>query len=292
MQKQTKPKITIRYIEQSLPDDFPIVFYKRRPSFTNSTRLHFHNGIEIGYCYEGSGLFFVYDQIIPYSAGDIVILLPDQPHVAQASRSSPSDWHFLTVDATQMFRDAPAALVQLLPDLLEHRLLIPIVIHKEKREQLCSLIKEIFYELSVMQDRYKPVVYAMLMSFFLKLARLGKPDQKNEPEKDHYFNYAEIVPAIEFISANYMQEITVQTLAQLCYLSERHFSRLFKRVMGRTPNEYIIQVRIRMASTLMKTTSQTISDIALDVGYQSISTFNRNFRTVKGMTPKEYRKNH
>ena len=78
-------------------------------------------------------------------------------------------------------------------------------------------------------------------------------------------------------------------LAGLCHLSQTHFRRLFLSIMGTTPLQYVIQIRIRQACILLNTTSEPITSIAQAVGIASISSFNRNFQQVMGVTPQQYR---
>ena len=81
----------------------------------------------------------------------------------------------------------------------------------------------------------------------------------------------------------------VDKLAGLCHLSQTHFRRLFLSIMGTTPLQYVIQIRIRQACILLNTTSEPITSIAQAVGIASISSFNRNFQQVMGVTPQQYR---
>lgn len=60
--------------------------------------MHYHNCMEIGLCYKGSGVFFVGNQIIPFSKGDVSIIFKNQAHIAKSNSSDPSLWHFVMID--------------------------------------------------------------------------------------------------------------------------------------------------------------------------------------------------
>ena len=88
----------ISYLEIPLPAEFPVHVFSYVQGFRDWSRLHFHNGVEIGLCLEGEGLFLIENRILPFSAGDISLIFPDQPHIARSGPGAPSRWYFITVD--------------------------------------------------------------------------------------------------------------------------------------------------------------------------------------------------
>lgn len=95
--------------------------------------------------------------------------------------------------------------------------------------------------------------------------------------------------AIEYIHTHYSQEIVLSEIAQAAFLSEYHFAHLFKKLLGITPNNYLIAVRIEQAKKLLVETDHSILDVSLAVGYSSQSHFTKIFRTFTGLTPVRYR---
>jgi AraC-like DNA-binding protein len=97
---------------------------------------------------------------------------------------------------------------------------------------------------------------------------------------------------IEFKSTvqhNIYANLSLDELASLCHLSTSSFKRKFKEVFKTSPKKYISQKKIEKAAVLLKTDSLRISDIAYDVGFDSLATFNRNFTAIYGKSPSEYR---
>jgi AraC family transcriptional regulator len=84
-------------------------------------------------------------------------------------------------------------------------------------------------------------------------------------------------------------EISVETLAGLVELSPFHFSRVFKQATGMSPLQFVTRERITRAQQLIRETSRSLIQVALEVGYTSPSHFARVFRRVTGMTPTEFR---
>ncbi len=94
---------------------------------------------------------------------------------------------------------------------------------------------------------------------------------------------------LEFLRENFKSDISREGLARTMDLSPDHMSRMFKTYTGQRINDYINFLRIEEAARSIKGTDAKIIDIAFDVGFESLVTFNRAFLKVKNMTPSEYR---
>lgn len=95
--------------------------------------------------------------------------------------------------------------------------------------------------------------------------------------------------AVEFIHDNYSRDLPLEEIAEIAYLSEYHFSRLFKQVIGVSPHAYLASIRLERARSMLTETMLPISEIAATVGYQSQSHFTRVFKGATGLTPRAYR---
>jgi transcriptional regulator GlxA family with amidase domain len=92
------------------------------------------------------------------------------------------------------------------------------------------------------------------------------------------------------IHAGYAQPIRLEELAEIAALSQSALQRLFLKHTSKTISDYLGHLRIGDACARLSGTSQPINVIAEAVRYPSLANFNRQFRTPKGMTPREYRK--
>ena len=72
-------------------------------------------------------------------------------------------------------------------------------------------------------------------------------------------------------------------------MSKYHFLRIFRRIVGITPYQYLLSVRLRQAAMRLATSSAPVSTIAFETGFGDLSTFNGRFRNVFGTSPTIYR---
>lgn len=95
-----------------------------------------------------------------------------------------------------------------------------------------------------------------------------------------------------YSEANYSEAVTIQDLANWLGLERTYLYRLFKSMVGMSPQAYLLDVRIRQACTLLTHSDLTITNIARSVGYEDSLYFSRLFHRKKGQTPSQYRLTH
>ena len=87
----------------------------------------------------------------------------------------------------------------------------------------------------------------------------------------------------------YAEPLDVPALAQIANVSEAHFIRTFRATFGETPHRYLQRRRVERAMFLLRTTDRSVTDICLDVGFNSLGTFSRSFQAIVGESPTTYR---
>jgi len=93
----------------------------------------------------------------------------------------------------------------------------------------------------------------------------------------------------DYVHAHVSESISIDSLAELAELSAFHFSRVFKQATGITPLQFVTRERMLQAQQLIRETSRSLIEIALEVGYTSPSHFAQVFRRTVGMAPTEFR---
>jgi two-component system, response regulator YesN len=93
-----------------------------------------------------------------------------------------------------------------------------------------------------------------------------------------------------YIEASYMQDLNLEKISKMACMSRFRFCRAFKERFGKSFISYLNTVRIRKASELLRKPNYSIQEISYDVGYRNAGHFNRVFKTVHKISPREYRK--
>lgn len=106
------------------------------------------------------------------------------------------------------------------------------------------------------------------------------------------FWYERIRKAVVYMNRHYAEKIPIDELARKCGYSPAQFRRHFNMLMHMSPTEYLTNVRINVAKTLLSTTSNRITDIASQTGFFDHSHFIRSFKDITGESPARYRKRH
>jgi AraC family transcriptional regulator len=114
--------------------------------------------------------------------------------------------------------------------------------------------------------------------------------KKLDPEKATPRDHRRAVEAALWIDAHAHESIDLATVASQVDLSPFHFLRVFRRVVGVSPHQYLVRARLRRAARLLASDSVPITDLALEVGFADLSNFVRTFHRVAGVSPREFRR--
>ncbi len=138
-------------------------------------------------------------------------------------------------------------------------------------------------------------IYSEIMTLFVLIGRSYTTQNEmfsdTPPAKQQeYMN--KFMSLCEYINKNCTEKLTVDDAAQMIGFSKFHFSRLFKKFTGNTFYSYVNERRISHATLLLLDPENSITDVAINSGFNSISSFIRIFKINKGCTPTEFRKIH
>lgn len=278
----------VEYRIYDLPMDFPLVCLSGdswRISDVLSDRLHFHNCMEIGFCHTDGGYLGFEDENIPFTAGDVFIIPRHVPHTTCSSEGCKSLWSYLFIDLDALAADIlPSGESYHLKSMTRVSKYMKLTRESDPRLHfLCTCMLE---EALQQTDEARHIlrIYALAAAAELQRRRTdsGKPAAKSS-------KVFPLKPALEYIHDHYMEPCDTATLANLCHLSQTHFRRLFLSCMDATPLQFVISTRIYQACILLVNTNEPVLNIAQAVGMPSVSSFNRNFQQVMGMSPRQYR---
>lgn len=152
-------------------------------------------------------------------------------------------------------------------------------------DSLCSLLMQ---ETEEGKPLGRPYFESLAKALIIAVA--SQTDVRLPDAGNLYVQQERIQRSVSYLEANFHSKLTIQDLARIANLSPFHFTRLFTRLVGLSPHEYILNYRLRYAVRLLRAHSEySIGDIALALGFSDQSHFSKTFRRTFGKTPKAYR---
>ncbi|WP_239456707.1 helix-turn-helix domain-containing protein [Pediococcus acidilactici] len=101
-----------------------------------------------------------------------------------------------------------------------------------------------------------------------------------------------ITRAVKFIYDHIEEKVSLSTLTKGLDISKSYLSRIFRQTVGKSVNEFILDIKMKQASYYLQDTSLAVSQIASRLGYEDPYYFSRTFKKSIGKSPREYRKKH
>lgn len=127
---------------------------------------------------------------------------------------------------------------------------------------------------------------------YIALEENFRPCKRCKPDNLHWPTEEWVERITEWLDQHYSEPLTLTALADTFHGSPFHLQRLFKRIKGVSPSEYIQQARLQKAIHQLKETKQSIEEISLSVGFSNSSYFITLFKKQLGCTPSSYRKKY
>jgi len=283
-QKNFYPEI-VNWINHAVTDS---LFYSYRNTAynrrTHPSHLHYHDYYELVVFEEGDIQYVCESSVYHPQKGDIIFIPPKKFHssklVGQETRYKRHVFYFYP-DAFDAM--GQGALVSFLERFREGGMFTPET--AEQRRELWELLEHLK---RIWQQEPKPLEKALGLADIIRIFYLFN-QQNNRPEETGEMLPENLRKLQGYIDENYGQITSVSMVAKHFFYSREYVSRLFKHHFGITISDYILKRRIAESQTLIGE-GVSLIDTAYRVGFGSLSTFIRGFRTVTGMTPSEYRK--
>ena len=262
-------------------DDFKII---ARDQIPTEAEQAFHEEIEIKYFYEGSSTLMINSELIRAKAGDIAVVNPYELHSNVDIAGSDGRYYLIIVGLDFVLDNQPELDMRRL--LVSEGKKISNLISNDKRLQ--SIVLRVIEEMQNKEQHYKLIVRNLMSEFFALLIRNRLQGEESEKELHLDVNGARVIsPALSKIHKDCGERLTVEELADLCYISKYHFCRVFKQVMGMTVVQYIVKYRVDLAEIMLRETNKSVNEVASFCGFSDESYFYRCFKRIKGRSPKQ-----
>lgn len=288
MQKRSN-RFEIRYAPIALDEAFPILSELDIVQRDHPIRyLHVHQCLEIGLCFEGSGVFVVGEKVLPFSAGDVSFINHTEVHLARSAAGTTSKWAWIYFDPLRLVDLPDADRRYLDPSPLAGGNFANIIPPGESAE-IAHLARRLVEEMRGQAVGYRSIVRGLVLELMVLTHRLRKKALRG-PAQEQRSGYERIAPALQIIARDYASPLRIRELARSCGVSEPGLRRLFHQAVGRSPRDYWNGLRLRMAASQLRTTTHSVLEISQASGFETLSSFNRLFRTHFGVSPREWRK--
>lgn len=154
---------------------------------------------------------------------------------------------------------------------------------------LCRYMDDSFEEFSAKDVCYLLPIRANIYLMMTALLR-HYCGTKNDQDRMIYHNVLRMRPVMEYIDAHYTGKIYVEALAGMLNVSPDYFTRMFRESIGKTPIDYINDLRVNRAMALLAGTGDTMAQIAEQIGFCNPNYFHKIFKQYMDMSPLSYRK--
>ena len=251
---------------------------------------HFHPEIELTSIISSRGRRFVGDSIEPFGPGDLVLLGPNLPHF----------WHNEEPARQRRRERAHSVVLQFRPALLGDTLLatpelatVRRLLDRAARGLSFSgpAARRAALRLRALGDRRGATALGELLLLLDELARARSRPIATETYSLPRSRKAELRlgRVFAFLNQHFREPLTLPQIARVAGLTPEAFSRSFKRMLGRNVTEVLTELRIDYAARCLVETDALIGSIALESGFSTLSSFNRQFLRLKRLTPRAYR---
>ena len=277
---ETKPHSSKMFAYNVYPCTIPQDFF--------FVSMHWQDSVEMIYIKQGEGVVQVDFETYDAKAGDIFLILPGHLHGIRQKERLRMEYENIIFDldfvnsshfdlCSQKYWQPLINEKLTLPACIstEHPLNQKIRFYLDASDALCSKRAK-GYELAVRGN---------LMLVFSLLFEMAET-----PKVCHQPNMEKVKQVLSNIEAHYDQKLTIESMAADCNYSASHFMRWFKDMTGSSFTDYLIEYRLGKAAQELKTTDNTILEIAQRTGFDNISNFNRLFKKRLGVTPSFFRK--
>ena len=264
------------------------------------SHLHAHDYIEIAYVASGRGIHCFGGAEYHVTKGDLFLINYSIPHEFRslADDSEPPltvcncvfKPEFIDYSLLNCHDFAQVAHHSLFRSLFpeENKTCSDIILLNCDSRAIGELYEKMLMEYNLRDTGYIEILRAYVIELFVTIFRSfrkGKAETTIERQRREM-----IEKALAYLRANYNQEVKLEDLSMMSFLSRNYFCRLFRQHTGVTVSEYIQKVRTEEACRLLRETTGKVIDIAAEVGYSDIKFFNTVFKRQTGKTPGSYRK--
>ena len=273
--------------------DSHISIIKRDEPYFNAP-FHFHPELELVYIKESTGKRIIGDKVEHFEAGDMVFVGSNLPHVWLNDEIYYKGLPQLQAKAIVIYFNV-TVLAPVFYDMKETTGITNFFKRGERGIQITGKTKEIVaakMETIVQKEGFEKIITLFdifnILSISEDIRYITSEGYKHNVIKVEGDRLSEVY---KYVQEHFNQNISMVTAAHIACLTPQSFCRMFKKRTNKHFVEYLNEVRISKACSLLLDTDWSVSEIAYKCGYKTVSNFNKTFKEITGSNPKVYRGN-
>ena len=242
---------------------------------------HYHREIEMIYVREGTATLGIQNRIFSCQRGDLVICRSGCMHYSPPQQTD-CVLDFLLFDP-EILQEYRPILNRPLPPVLRAQQLADAGMDR----RCTSLYETVNREILKKAPGYEAVVSGAILQFMAYCGRYF-PIPENDEAKPEETQSPKIGRLLDYINAHYAESLTLPMAAKIMGYEPSYCSKVFKKLTGVGFSRYLNSVRIEHAIRYLREPEQTVTEIALRCGFNTIRNFNRTFRELTGVPPTRF----
>ncbi|MFZ4376793.1 MAG: AraC family transcriptional regulator [Saprospiraceae bacterium] len=254
---------------------------------------HFHPHYQLFTVIKGTGTRFIGDDIRHFNVGDTVFLAPNMPHLWRSDREYfEKDSQLMTEGIVVYFKEDFLG-----SEFFEKSEMYDVKTLLKKSERGLDLTGQLKEEL-VNDLKNLPVDsgFQGIIKILSILDKLSKSTDYQYIASTTYSNTHKISETErmrrvhEYVLKHFKENINLSTVASLSNMTDAAFCRYFKSRTNKTFSDFVKEIRIGNACKMLQDENKSISQTCYESGYNTVSNFNNQFKSLKGISPKQYQK--
>ena len=270
--------------------ELPIETYTDNCAIFHSVYNHWHNEMEILGIEDGIGMVRLNRENLRVKKGDILVVNPGVLHGIKTDLKHILYFKSIVFDL-EFLRGSAG-------DLCQERVILPLMENRAEfmhqispQAENYDKIFSLFYQVHGCHRRKEPYYFVklkgLLYDFFYEML-IGNYIIPTDAEQNK--NLSSIKRVIDYMNRHYAETLTARELALSSNFSEYYFMKMFRQYTGKTLIGYLNDLRLEKAKTLLMHSQDSVTEIALAVGFNNTSYFIKKFEQANGISPSKFRR--
>lgn len=254
----------------------------------NMPTKHLHDEYEIYYLLEGKRLYFIGQNTYLISKGNMVFINKNVIHKTGLA-SGPYHDRILIEFAGEPFGSFYSFFGDLSLESFFEKYQGVMEFDERERSYVENMLLGIQSEIHHKKPGYRLSVMNRLASLLIFAQRHAEEGKKSRSLELKNPKHKKVDEVAKYIAGNCTEPLSLESVADAFFVNKCYLSRIFKEITGFTINEYINVHRIQKAQELLSSTDLSVTEIASECGYESLTYFEKVFKTYREITPLKYR---